>query len=60
MRQGHGAQQLAQDQTQIERAHMHQLPLQNVLLSAQMAAPHRARFVIVRETKYDEFAAPPQ
>ena len=30
-------QQLAQDQAQVERAHVDQLPLQNILASAQMA-----------------------
>ena len=34
---------------QIERAHVDQLPFPNVFLSAQMAAPHRARLVAVRE-----------
>ena len=52
------AQQLPQDQAQIERAHMHQLPFQNVFPSPQMAAPHPARLVAVRETALDEFAAP--
>jgi hypothetical protein len=31
---------LAQDQAEIERADMDQLALQDVFLSAQMAAPH--------------------
>ncbi len=33
------AQQLAQDQAQVEGADMDQLPLQDVLLSAQVATP---------------------
>ena len=33
------------DQAQVERAHVDQLPLQNVFVSAQMATPHRARLV---------------
>jgi hypothetical protein len=37
-----------------------QLPLQNVFVSAQMATPHRARLVAVREAALHEFAAPPQ
>jgi hypothetical protein len=43
------AQQLAQNQAQIERAHMDQLPLENVFVSAQMAASHSTRLVAVRE-----------
>ena len=39
------AEHLAQNQAQVERAHMHQLPLQNVLPSPQVAAPHAARFI---------------
>lgn len=50
--------QLAQDQAEIERAHVDQLPLQNVFVSAQMATPHRARFVAGREAALDELAAP--
>src|ERR1035441_768370 len=53
-------QQLAQDQAQVEPAHMDQLPLQNVFVSAQMATPHPARLVAVREAALDELAAPPQ
>src|ERR1017187_2905147 len=47
------AQQLAQNQTQVERTHVDQLPLQNVFLAAQMAAPHPARLVAVREAALD-------
>jgi len=36
------AEHLAQNQAQVERADMHQLPLQNVLPSPQMAAPQAA------------------
>src|ERR1019366_8393696 len=54
------AQPFAQDQAQIERAHVDQLPLQNVFVSAQMATPHPARLVAVREAALDELAAPPQ
>src|ERR1035441_9493830 len=53
-------QQFAQDQAQVERADMDQLPLQNVFVSAQMATPHAARLVAVRETALDQLAAPPQ
>src|ERR1035441_7782627 len=53
------SQQFPQNQAQVERAHMDQLPLQNVFAPAQMAAPHPARLVAVRETTFDELAAPP-
>jgi hypothetical protein len=39
---------------------MHQLPLQNVFLPAQMAAPHPAGFVAMREAALQQLAAPPQ
>jgi hypothetical protein len=39
---------------------MDQLPLQNIFLPAQMAAPHGARLVAVREAAFDQLAAPPQ
>src|SRR5271157_2891712 len=54
------AQQLAQDQAQVERADVNQLPLQDVVSSAQLAAPHTTGFVAVREAALDELAAPPQ
>jgi len=54
------SQQLAQNQTQVERSDMDQLPLQNVLSSSQMAAPHAARLVAVREAAFDQLAAPSQ
>ena len=50
-------QQLAQNQAQIERAHMDQLPLENVFVSAQMAAPQSARFVTMREAALDQLGA---
>jgi hypothetical protein len=53
-------QQLAQNQAQVERAHVDQLPLQNVVPSAQMATPHPARFVTMCEAALDQLAAPPQ
>src|SRR4029077_15939460 len=37
---------------------MHQLPLQNVLPPPQMAAPHAAGLVAVREAAFDELPAP--
>jgi hypothetical protein len=56
---GARAQEFAQDQAQIERAHVDQLPLQNVFVSAQMATPHAARLVAVREAALHQLAAPP-
>ena len=53
-------QQFAQDQAQVECADMDQLPLQNVFVSAQMATPHAARLVAVRETALDQLPAPLQ
>src|SRR5271156_4421366 len=54
------AEHLAQNQAQVERAHMHQLPLQNVLPSPQVAAPHAARFIAMREAAFHQLAAPPE
>src|SRR5271157_2635313 len=53
-------QQLAQDQAQVERADVNQLPLQDVVPSPQVAAPHPARLVAVREAALDQLAAPSQ
>ena len=53
-------QQLAQNQAQVEGADMNQLPLQDVVPSAQVAAPQAAGLVTVREAALDELAAPPQ
>src|ERR1700677_3301884 len=39
---------------------MDQLSLQNVLLSAQMAAPHPSRLVAVREATFHQLAPSPQ
>jgi hypothetical protein len=54
------SQQLAQNQAQVERSDMDQLPLQNVLPSSEMAAPHAARLVAVRKAAFDQLAAPSQ
>jgi hypothetical protein len=54
------SQQFPQNQAQVERTHVDQLPFQNVFLAAQMAAPHSARLVAVREAALDQLAAPPQ
>src|SRR5665213_1594815 len=52
------AQQLAQDQAQVEPADMNQLPLQDILPSAQVAPPHAAGLVAVGEAALHQFAAP--
>jgi hypothetical protein len=51
------AQQLAHYQAQVEGAHMSQLTFKNILASAQVAAPHPARFVAVGEAAFHQFAA---
>jgi len=53
------SQHLSQNQAQVEPAHVDQLPLQNIFVSAQMAAPQPARFVTMREATLDQLAAPP-
>ena len=57
---GARSQQFAQNQTQVERSHMDQLPFQNVLPSPQMATSHTARLVTVREAAFDQFSPPPE
>lgn len=46
------ARQLAHDQAQVEGADMSQLPLEDILASAQVAAPHSARLVAVGEAAF--------
>jgi len=53
-------QKLAQNQAQVERSYMDQLPLQNVLSPSQMAAPHATRLVAVRKAAFDQLTAPSQ
>ena len=53
-------QQFAKDQAQVERPHMDQLPLQNILVSPEMRAPHATRLVAVRKAAFHQFASPPQ
>ena len=48
------AEQIAQNQTQVERADMNQLPLQDVLAPAQVAAPHAAGLVAVRKAAFHQ------
>src|SRR6516164_236143 len=52
--------QLAQDEAQVESSHVDQLPLQNVIVSAQVGAPHAARVVAMRKAAFHQLAAPPQ
>lgn len=52
------SEQLAQNQTQIERSQVDQLPFRNVLPPLQMAASHTARLVAMREAAFDELASP--
>ena len=54
------SQQLPQNQAQVERSHVNQLPFQNVLPAPQIAAPQATRFVAVREAAFNQLAAPPQ
>jgi hypothetical protein len=46
-------QHLAHYQTQVEASHVDQLPLQNVLVTAQMGSPHAAGFIAMREAAFD-------
>src|ERR1700739_2704516 len=52
------AQQLAENQTEIEPGHMNQLPLEDVGMFAQMRAPHAARVVAMGKATFHQFAAP--
>jgi hypothetical protein len=54
------AHQLEQDKAQVEGSHVDQLPLQNVLVSAQVGVPHATRVVEMRKATFHELAAPPQ
>ena len=54
------AQQFAEDQAQVERRHMDQLPLEDVVMFAQVRAPHPAGIVTVREAAFHQFAASPE
>ena len=46
------AHQLAQDQAQVEGSHVDQLPLQNVIVSAQVGAPHPAGVIAMRKAAF--------
>jgi len=54
------AHQLAQDEAEVEGSHVDQLPLQNVVVAAQVGAPHATRVVTVRKATFQQLAAPPQ
>jgi hypothetical protein len=44
-----GAQSLPEDQTEVERADVNQLPLQDIFAAPQIDSPHGSGFVAVRE-----------
>src|ERR1019366_5543345 len=54
------SQHLPQHQADVERADVDQPTLQNILMSAQGAAPHSARFVAVGKAAFDELSPPSQ
>jgi len=54
------AQQLAHHQAQVKSSHMDQLSLEDVFVSAQMAAPQSSGFVAVRKASFQQFAASPE
>jgi len=54
------SQQFAHHQAQVEGSHMDQLPLQDILVSTQMRAPHAAGLVAMREAALDLLAALPE
>jgi len=54
------SQHLPQHQADVERADVDQQTLQYILVSAQCAAPHSARFVAVGKAALDKFSPPSQ
>src|SRR5580700_4321915 len=48
------------DQTQVERSHMDQLSLQNILMPSEMRAPHSTRLVTVGEAPFYRLSPSPQ
>ena len=54
------AQQAAEDQAQIESCNVDQLALEDVVMLAQMGAPHAPGVVAVSEAAFHQFAPPPQ
>src|SRR5579862_6965198 len=55
-----GAQQLAENQAQIEPRHMDQLPLENIVVLAQMRSPHSTCLVAMGEAAFDQLSPPSQ
>ena len=55
-----GVPQAAEDQAQIEGAHMHQLPLEDVVLLAKLGTSHASRVVAVSKAAFHKLAAPSQ
>ena len=53
-----GVPQAAEDQAQIEGAHMHQLPLEDVVLLARLGTSHASRVVAVGKAAFHQLAAP--
>lgn len=51
------AQQLAEDQAEIEPGHMNQQPLENVVMFSQVRTPHPTRVVAVREAAFYQLTA---
>ena len=49
-----------QNQAQMERSRMDQLPLENVLAPPQMAAPHSARLIAMSQATLDQLASAAQ
>ena len=52
--------QTTENQTQIERTDVNQLPFENILMTPEMSSPHRPGFVTVRKAPLDQFASFPQ
>src|SRR3984957_1487598 len=48
------------DQAQVERSHMDQLSLQNILMPSEMRAPHSTRLVTVGEAPFYRLSPSPQ
>jgi hypothetical protein len=51
------ADQRTENQAEIECADVNQLPLENIVVSAQMSSPHTAGIVAMREAPLDQFAS---
>ena len=54
------AQQAAEDQAQIESCNVDQLTFEDIVMCAQMRAPHSAGVVTVREAAFHQLATSPQ